>query len=117
MAGFRQKVAGFRAKTYKFNRKQVFGGRAGTKWGNRNFSEKFGAGDSVRDSGVRWGRFRRAVRGSAARCAAEWWWGGGEIAYLFAAAGVLANKKGLCFAGPLNCLPSALRPQADDGFL
>ena len=39
------------------------------------------------------------------------------IGYPFAAAGILANKKALAFARPPNCSPSALRPQADDGFL
>jgi len=43
VARFRQKVTRFGQKTYKFVKKQVFGGGDAPKWKNRNFSEECGA--------------------------------------------------------------------------
>ncbi|MBR0078123.1 MAG: hypothetical protein IJP72_06985 [Bacteroidales bacterium] len=43
MADFRQKVTGFGQKTYKFVKKQVFGGGDEPEGKNRNFSEECGA--------------------------------------------------------------------------
>ena len=65
VTGFRQKVAGFGSKTYKFNRKQVF----------EVVPERDGEIGIFRGDGVP--LFARLCRvdggGSAARCAAEWW--------------------------------------------